>query len=156
MLLVRQQEGHPACKNSVMGCWHGWSEVQICIWPSRCHCHSLSLAPVNPDWFYLPGSSFLVQYWLTWAVPYKIQKSRKTIVCVCKRYFHTGSGMAWCIMALQCSAMCIGSRSVKSVVWHHTVPCDAAPCCARSSLKEPLRLHCLQFYAILLQHFNSL
>jgi len=20
--------------------------------PSRCHCHSLSLAPVNPDWFY--------------------------------------------------------------------------------------------------------
>jgi len=26
-----------------------WGEVQICIWPSRCHCHSLSLAPVNPD-----------------------------------------------------------------------------------------------------------
>ena len=30
-------------------------EVQTCIWPSRCHCHSLSCAPVNPDWFYLPG-----------------------------------------------------------------------------------------------------
>jgi len=29
--------------------------VQICISPSRCHCHSLSLATVNPDWFYLPG-----------------------------------------------------------------------------------------------------
>jgi len=29
-----------------------WDEVQICIWPSWCHCHSLSLAPVNPDWFY--------------------------------------------------------------------------------------------------------
>jgi len=27
---------------------------------SRCHCHSLSLAPVNPDWFYLPGFTFLV------------------------------------------------------------------------------------------------
>jgi len=26
-----------------------WGEVQICIWPSWCHCHSLSLAPVNPD-----------------------------------------------------------------------------------------------------------
>ena len=26
-----------------------WREVQICIWPSICHCHSLSLAPVNPD-----------------------------------------------------------------------------------------------------------
>jgi len=31
-----------------------------CIWPSRCYCHSLSLAPVNPDWFYLPGFTFLV------------------------------------------------------------------------------------------------
>ena len=27
---------------------------------SRCHCHSLSLAPVNPDWFYVPGFTFLV------------------------------------------------------------------------------------------------
>jgi len=26
---------------------------QICVWPSRCHYHSVSLAPVNPDWFYL-------------------------------------------------------------------------------------------------------
>jgi len=36
MLLVGQQEGHPACKNSE---WWGagmviWSEVQTCIWPS--------------------------------------------------------------------------------------------------------------------------
>jgi len=23
----------------------------ICMWPSWCHCHSLSLAPINPDWF---------------------------------------------------------------------------------------------------------
>jgi len=38
-----------------------WDEVQICIWPSRCHCHSLSLAPVNPEWFYFPGFTFLVQ-----------------------------------------------------------------------------------------------
>ena len=37
-----------------------WIKVQICIWPSWCHCHSLSLAPVNPDWFYLPGFTFLV------------------------------------------------------------------------------------------------
>jgi len=32
-----------------------WGEVRICLSPSKCHCHSLSLAPVNPDWFYLPG-----------------------------------------------------------------------------------------------------
>ena len=37
-----------------------WGEVQICIWPSWCHYHSLSLAPVNPDWFYQNGSAFLV------------------------------------------------------------------------------------------------
>jgi len=30
---------------------------QICIWLSWCHCHSLSLAPVNPDWFYLSGTN---------------------------------------------------------------------------------------------------
>jgi len=23
-LLVGRQEGHPACKNSVVGCWHGY------------------------------------------------------------------------------------------------------------------------------------
>jgi len=35
-------------------------KVQICIRPSWCHCHSLSLALVNPDWFYIPGFIFLV------------------------------------------------------------------------------------------------
>jgi len=57
-----------------------WDEVQICIWFSRCHCHSLSLAAVNPDWFYLPGFTFLVQAHL--GGPGQIQKSRKTIVVV--------------------------------------------------------------------------
>jgi len=36
------------------------AKEQICIWPNWCHCHSLYLAPVNPDWFYLPGFAFLV------------------------------------------------------------------------------------------------
>ena len=35
-------------------------KVQIYIWHSWCHCHSLSLAPVNTDWFYLPRFTFLV------------------------------------------------------------------------------------------------
>ena len=35
-----------------------WSEVQTCIWPRWCHCHSLSLAPVKsrlvlPFWYWL-------------------------------------------------------------------------------------------------------
>ena len=38
-----------------------WSEMQTCIWPSWCHCHSLSLASVKsrlvlPFWYGLPGS----------------------------------------------------------------------------------------------------
>ena len=65
-LLIGRQEGHLACKklSDVMLTWLNWlsvwGEMQICIWPSWCHCHSLFLAPVNPDWFYQNGSAFLV------------------------------------------------------------------------------------------------
>ena len=54
--------GHPACKILISGllAWLSvWSDVQTCIWPSWCHCHSLSLASVKsriPDWFYLSGT----------------------------------------------------------------------------------------------------
>ena len=43
ILLVGQQEGHPACKKLIGGvlAWLSvWSEMQTCIWPSWCHCHS--------------------------------------------------------------------------------------------------------------------
>jgi len=64
-LLVGQQEGHPACKklSDLVLVWLSvWSEVLACIWPSWCHYHSLSLAPVKsrlvlPFW-----------YWLAWVV----------------------------------------------------------------------------------------
>jgi len=55
-LTLGRQEVHPAC-NKLSSLW---GEVQICIQPSRYHCHSLSVALVNPDWFYLPGFTFLV------------------------------------------------------------------------------------------------
>jgi len=59
-------------------------EVQICTWTRRCHCHSLSLASVNPDWFHLPGFTLLVlaHPGITQVVPDKVQKSSNTIVCV--------------------------------------------------------------------------
>ena len=42
---------HPACKKLSGGvlAWllSVWSEVHTCIWPSWCHCHSLSLASVK-------------------------------------------------------------------------------------------------------------
>ena len=67
-LLVGQQEGHPACKKlsgGVLAWLSVWSEVQTCILPSWCHCHSLCLASVKyrlvlPFW-----------YRLTWVVPDK-------------------------------------------------------------------------------------
>jgi len=60
-LLVGKQEGHPACKKLSGGVlvWLSvWSEVQTCVWPSRFHCHSLSLASVKsrsvlPFWYRL-------------------------------------------------------------------------------------------------------
>ena len=58
-------------------------KVQICIWPIWCHCHSLSLAPVNPDWFYFPGFTFLVLAYP--GSPRQNPESHKTVVVVvCK------------------------------------------------------------------------
>ena len=68
MLLVGLQEGHPTCKKlsgGLLALLSVWSEVQTCIWPSWCRCHSLCLASVEsrlvlPFW-----------YWLTRVVPEK-------------------------------------------------------------------------------------
>jgi len=58
-LLAGWQEGLPACKTLE---WWG-AGMDMCLGQSSdlhmascCHCHSLSLAPVNPDWFYLSGT----------------------------------------------------------------------------------------------------
>jgi len=53
-------EGHPACKK-LSGGMLAW----LCVWVKVQTCTQLiplplSLAPVNPDWFYLPGFTFLV------------------------------------------------------------------------------------------------
>ena len=52
-----------------------WSEVQTCIWPSWCHCHSLFLASVK--------SRLVLPFWyqLTWVVPEK--GPLNVCVCVC-------------------------------------------------------------------------
>jgi len=55
-LLVGWQEGHPTCKKLSGGmlAWLSvWSEVHTCIWPSLCHCYSLSLASVKSRLVYL-------------------------------------------------------------------------------------------------------
>ena len=79
-LLVGRQEGHPACKklNELIDGVPAWlsvcSKMQTCMWPSWCHCRSLSLALLKsrlvlPFW-----------YWLTRVVPEKRAVKR---VCVC-------------------------------------------------------------------------
>jgi len=75
-LLVGRQEGHLACKNlsgGVLAWLFVWSEVLTCIWPSGCHCHSLSLASVK--------SRLVLPFWyrLTQVVPDKGPLNR----CVC-------------------------------------------------------------------------
>jgi len=71
------QEGHPACKklsSGVLAWLSVWSEVQTCIWPSWCHCHSLCLASVK------------IQIGFTFLVPAHLgspgQRAVKR-VCVC-------------------------------------------------------------------------
>jgi len=78
MLLVGRQEGHPIGKKprgGVLAWLSVWSEVQTCIWPSWCHCHSLSLASVK--------SRLVLPFWyrLTWVVPDK--GPLNGCVCVC-------------------------------------------------------------------------
>jgi len=53
----------PTCQKlsgGMLACLCVSIKMLICIWPSWCYCHSLTLAPVNPDGFYLPSFTFLV------------------------------------------------------------------------------------------------
>jgi len=102
-LLVGRQEGHPACKkNWAVGCWlwlSVWSEVHICIWPSWCHCHSLSLAPVK--------SRLVLPFWyrLTWVVPDK--GSLNGCVCVWQQLLWLSGGKGGILSELLCSVLCM-------------------------------------------------
>ena len=84
-LLVGRQEEHPACKklsSEVLAWLSVWSEVQTCIWPSWCHCHSLSLASVK--------SRLVLPFWyrLTWVVPDKgpLNVCVRARVCIASGY----------------------------------------------------------------------
>jgi len=124
-LLVGWQEGHPACKKTERwgaGVWLSvWSNVQACIWPSWCHCCSLSLASVK--------SRLVLPFWyrLTWVVSEKGPLNARACVraCVCVydvfpyfAYFNTSSGF-------QCASC--GSVFVSCViVW--TFPVSLCVC----------------------------
>jgi len=84
-LLVGRQEGHPACKKQsggVLAWLSARSKMRTCIWPSWCHCHSLTLASVK--------SRLVLPFWyrLTWVVPEKGPLIVCVCVCVCVWYLH--------------------------------------------------------------------
>ena len=59
----------------VVGCWRGYlsgARSRFEIWPSWCHCHSLSLASVKSRLFWC---------WLTRVIPNKVQRAVKQM-CV--------------------------------------------------------------------------
>jgi len=71
------RKGIEACKKlsgGVLAWLSVWSEMQTCIWPSWCHCHSLSLASVK---------SRLVFTFLVWAHPGSREQRAVKRVCVC-------------------------------------------------------------------------
>jgi len=102
MLLVGWQEGHPACNTpsgGVLAWLSVWSEVQTCMWPSWCHCHSLSLASVK--------SRLVLPFWyrLTWVVREKGPLNGR--VCVCVR-----------ACACVCACVCVMIMSSKCGTLH--------------------------------------
>ena len=75
-LLVGRHEWHPACKKlsgGVLAWLSVWSEMQTCIWPSWCHCHSLSIASVK--------SRLVLPFW--YRLTSVILEKRPLNVCVC-------------------------------------------------------------------------
>ena len=72
-----------------------WDEMQTCIWPSRCHCHSLSLAPVNPDWF--QPSWFCLSGTCSpgWSRTYSRRAVKWLCVCVCVCVVLIGLRATW-------------------------------------------------------------
>ena len=116
-LLVGRQEGHQACKKLSCGVlvWLSvWSKVQTCIWPSWCHCHSLSLASVKSS-LVLP-----FWYWLTWAVPEKGLLNGCVCVCV-----HSIRYVRLCVCRVSlCPPVCPRCSSVLAAVARPAVGID--------------------------------
>ena len=89
-LLVGRQEGHPACKK--LSGWalvwlSVWSEVQTCIWPSWCHCHSLSLASVK--------SRLVLPFWYRLTQVVSDKGPLNGCVCVCKKVYNGRAVLCW-------------------------------------------------------------
>ena len=95
-----------------------WSEVQTCVWPSWCHCHSLSLASVK--------SRLVLPFWyrLTRVVPEKGPLNGCVCVCV---WFNVCSILV-CVPRCgreSCQCRCVSFHLFDSPRHHHSVKTDA-------------------------------
>ena len=135
-LLVGRQEGHPVCKKlrgGVLAWLSVWSEMQICIWPSWCHCHSLSLAPVK--------SRLVLPFWyrLTRVVPEKGPLNGCSFLLLCNAWMAPDglsdsdswrmSRMRWRVGAssdrgLSRTVRCVCRPSVRRPRWSWSLPRD--------------------------------
>ena len=124
-----------------------WSKVQTCIWPSWCHCHSLSLASVK--------SRLVLLFWYrpTWVVPGKRSLNGCVCVCVC-----VVDGVAeitlwvfcsfvifcdhWLIVCWYAACACVGGH------W-----CWCSVCLQNFTSKQLHSIHiCTMQYAIYIQY----
>jgi len=78
MLLVRRQEGHPACKKL------GWMLAWLCVWAMCTFAYGPADATASHYLFFPSKSRVVLPFWcqLTRVVPDKIQEGRKMVVCV--------------------------------------------------------------------------
>jgi len=101
-LLVGQQEGHPACKNWVVGCWHGYlsgARCRLAYDPANAIATHCLLLQWNLDWFYLSGTCS------PRVVPDKGPLNGCVCVCVC---------MCVCV----CVCMCESCQQNNWHIWH--------------------------------------
>ena len=121
-----------------------WSEVQTCIWPSRFHCHSLSLASVK--------SRVVLPFWyrLTRVVPDKGPLNGCVCVCYCLPILaltwiywqhtfwrcHRASCHGWlhehCLRTKQCSILTGKQLLLLLLYVHH---------CLTTTIQSPVQLN---------------
>jgi len=103
MLLVGRQGGHPACKNRVVGCWHGYlsgARCRLACDPADATATHCLLLQWNPDWF-------AFWYRLIRVVPEKGPLNMCILLCVdCD-----GAGVHGTGRLLQSVAVCWARRS---------------------------------------------
>ena len=91
-----------------------WSKVQTCIWPSWCHCHSLSHASVK--------SRLVLPFWyrLTWVVPEKGLLNGCVCVSVYRGCMVVSMIQLWCSEdAISSLALCTFHLNVNRTIVLH-------------------------------------